>query len=462
MNVFDVLQLLVLLSFVTINGANASALVLAARALLVRERRASKLEETVLTRAGSYLPVSFIIPAYNEEATIVNSLTSLLSMHYPEFEVIVANDGSKDGTLAELTSAFGLVATVASPLRFTQHEPVRGAWRSTTHPNLVVVDKDNGGRADALNAALEQARFPLVVATDADSLIDPEALQRAGTRFLDAPTLMGLGGTIRVVNEADVVGGAVKAARTPRNFIARWQMLEYTRAFVAARTAMSHIGCLISISGAFGLFRRSALMAVGGFRPDTVGEDLELTLRLHRYFRDRREPYKLEFMIDPVCWTQVPEERRVLRSQRDRWHRGLWETLWIHRHMLFNPRYGRIGMLALPYALFVEGITPVLEVTGYVTIVVLALTGNLAMPFAAAFFALAVLYGMLVGLGSAALDLTLPHSPKRLDDRLRLLNAVVTETLWYRPWLAFVRVVAMFRIRSSRGSWGQMTRKRFS
>ena len=462
MNVLEVFQLGVLLAFLTVNGAGASSLVLTARTLLMRERRQSLLEESVLTRAGSYLPVSFIIPANNEQATIVNSLTSLLAMHYPEFEVVVANDGSNDETLEVMRDAFGLVPSVPSPLRFTKHAPVVGAWRSVTHPNLIVVDKVKGGKADALNAALEQAQYPLVAAIDADSLVDPQALQRAGTRFLDAPTLMGLGGTIRVVNEALIVDGAVKSARTPRNFLARWQLLEYTRAFIAARTAMSHVGCMISISGAFGLFRRSALVAVGGFRSDTVAEDLELTIRMHRHFRDRHEPYKLEFMIDPVCWTQVPEAPKDLRSQRDRWHRGLLETLWIHRRMLFNPRYGRIGLVALPYAWLVEGLSPILEVLGYVMIVVLAITGRLDAPFAAAFLALAVLYGMLVGLGAAALDLTLPHSPKALKDRLRLLNAVVTETLWYRPWLAFVRVVAMFRIRSERGRWGQMTRKRFS
>jgi len=374
MTFLEAVQLPILLAFLVINGASAASLVIAARTLLVRERRVSTLEEKVLTRAASYLPVSFVIPAYNEVATIVPSLKSLLAMHYPEFELIVANDGSTDGTLAAVTEAFGLEASVASPLRFAQHARVTGAWRSSTHPNLVVVDKVNGGRADALNAALEQARYPLVVAIDADSLVDPDALQRAGTRFLDAPTLMGLGGTIRVVNEAEVVAGTVKTPRTPRNFLARWQMLEYTRAFVAARTAMSHVGCLISISGAFGLFRRSALIAVGGFRTDTVGEDLELTIRLHKHFRDAREPYRLEFMIDPVCWTQVPADRKSLRAQRDRWHRGLWETLWTHRGMLFNLRYGRIGMVALPYAWFVEGISPVLEVCGYLMIVVMALT----------------------------------------------------------------------------------------
>ncbi len=459
MNLVAGLQAFVLVAFLIINGSNAAALALASRAVLMRGRRQSSLEQTVLTRAASYLPVSFLIPAYNEETTIVSSLKSLLAMHYPEFEVIVANDGSKDATLEVLKEAFGLVESLPGPRRFAQHAPLRSAWRSTTHAGLLVVDKENGGRADAINAALEQARYPVVVVTDADSLIDPVALQKAGTRFLDAPHLMGMGGTIRVVNEAAVVGGAVLEPRTPRNFIARWQQLEYLRAFIAARAAMSQVGCLISISGAFGLFRRSALLTVGGLRVDTVGEDLELTIRLHRHSRDGHLGHRFEFMIDPVCWTQVPDEPKVLGAQRDRWHRGLWETIWTHRSMLMNPRYGRIGLAALPYAWFVEGVSPVLEVTGYLIVLGLAVTGNLDTPFAFAFLGLSVLYGMLVGLTSAALDQALPHSPRGLGDRYRMLVAVVTENLGYRQWLAVVRVVAMFRIRSSRGKWGKMTRK---
>ncbi len=462
MAILSTLELLVLATFIVINGANAASLVLSARTLVMRDRRVSELEEKVLTRASTYIPVSFIIPAYNEEATIVSSLRSLLSMHYPEFEVVVTNDGSKDDTLEALKREFAMAPCEPSPRSFAPHAELRGAWRSVTHPNLMVLDKANGGRSDAINAALEQARFPLVVITDADSLIDPTALMRAGTRFLDTPELIGLGGTIRVVNEADVIDGAVRQARTPRNMLARLQLLEYIRAFVAARVAMSAVGCLISISGAFGIFRRNALLEVGGMRTDTVGEDLELTIRLHKHYRDKGVPYRLEFMVDPVCWTQVPDRAKVLGAQRDRWHRGLWETLWIHKDMIFNPRYGRIGLVALPYALYVEGISPILELTGYLLIVILAITGHLNTPFAAAFLSLSVLYGMLVGLGAAALDLTLPHSSKLLSDRLRLLNAVVTEALWYRPWMAFVRVVATFRVRSSRGKWGVMVRKRFS
>ncbi len=462
MTVADYLQLFVLLAFMIVNGSSAAALVLAARTVLLREGRLSVLEEKILTRTSTFMPVSFLIPAYNEEATIVSSIKSLLAMHYPRFEVIIANDGSRDATLNVLIEAFAMIPSVASPRRFANHTQVLGVLRSTTYPNLVVVDKVNGGRADALNAALEQAIYPLVVVTDADSLIDPGALQRVGTRFLDTPTLLGVGGTIRVVNEAVVVGGAVKEVRTPRNFIARWQFLEYLRAFMAARTAMSAIGCLISISGAFGIFRRAALMEVGGLRTDTVGEDFELSIRLHRHYRDLGLPYRLEFLVDPVCWTQVPEEAKILRGQRDRWHRGLWETLWLHRDMLFRPRYGRIGSLALPYVWFVEGISPVLEVFGYLVILFLAVTGGLDAPFVAAFLALTVFYGMLVGLASAALDQTLVHSPKGMGDRYRLLVAILTENLGYRQWLAVVRVIAMFRIRSSRGKWGAMTRRRFS
>lgn len=462
MNVIAVVQLAVLVVFTVINSAQIGALVLASRTMLLRDRRVSPLEATVMTRASTYLPVSFIVPAYNEQETIVSSVRSLLAMHYPEFEVIVANDGSTDEMLARLVKAFALQPISPNPHRFTEHAPVRGAYRSRSNPNLVVVDKENGGRADALNAAMEQARYPLVVAIDADSLVDPGALQLAGTRFLDDPKLMALGGSIRLVNEAEVSDGTVRAAHTPRNFLARWQHLEYVRAFTVARAAMSQIGCLTLISGAFGVFRRSALIAVGGYRVDTVGEDFELTVRLHKYFRDRGEPYRIQYLMDAVCWTQVPEDAGVLRSQRDRWHRGLWETLWAHKDMLFNPRYGRIGMLGLPYMWFVEGMSPVMEVAGYLLVLILGVTGNLDARFAAAFFALALLYGLLVSLGSTALDLVLPRSPRRAIDRLRLFNAVATESLWYRPWLAYVRLVATFGIRAKRGKWGAMTRRSFS
>lgn len=461
MSVIDLLQMVVLVVFTAINGGYAASLVLASRTLLMRDRRSSALEDTAMARAGNYLPVSFLVPAYNEEATIVASIRSLLAMHYPGFEVIVVSDGSSDGTMAVMKEAFDLVPSAPLPLRVAPHAPLRSAWRSRSHPNLIVLDKENGGKADALNAALEQAHFPVVAAIDADSLVDPSALLRAGARFHDRPDLVALGGTIRVVNDATEVDGAVREARTPRNFLARWQQLEYVRAFLAARTALSHVGCLMLVSGAFGLFRRGALIEVGGYRTDTVGEDFELGVRLHRHFRDKRVPYAIEYMIEPLCWTQVPEDAATLRRQRDRWHRGLWETLWAHRAMLFNPRYGRIGMIAVPHAWFFEGLAPLVEVAGYLLVVALAFTGNLEPIFAAAFFALAILYGVLVSLASGALEIVLPQAPSRLGDRIRMLNAVVTENLGYRPWLAVVRTIAMFTIRRRRGTWGVMTRKRF-
>lgn len=463
MNVIDAVQLAVLFAFTVINGAQIGGLIMASRTMLLRDRRVSTLEATVMTRASTYLPVSFIVPAYNEQETIVSSVRSLLAMHYPEFEVIVANDGSTDDMLARLQEAFALRPIAPNPHRFTQHAPVKGAYRSRSNPNFVVVDKENGGRADALNAAMEQARYPLVVAIDADSLVDPGALQLAGTRFLDDPRLMGLGGSIRLVNEAEVSDGTVRAAHTPRNFLARWQHLEYVRAFTVARAAMSQIGCLTLISGAFGVFRRSALIAVGGYRVDTVGEDFELTVRLHRYFRDRGETYRIQYLMDAVCWTQVPEEAAVLRSQRDRWHRGLWETLWAHKDMLFNPRYGRIGWLAFPYFFILEGLGPVIEFIAYLYFFYMLFVmepGSLL--FMTTFFLVAFVLGIALSLVSICLEeLSFKRYPK-LSDLLQLFLLSVIESFGYRQLNAWWRIQGVYTFLTGNKEWGKMERKGFN
>ena len=290
-----------------------------------------------------------IAPAYNEAATMEESLRGLLTLYYPNLEVVVVNDGSKDGTMAVLIEQFDLVPTHPIYNRRIETKQVRSLFRSRSYPSLVVIDKDNGGKADALNAGLNVAVGELVCAIDADTLIEPDAIQRMVRPFLLKDDVVAARGTIRVVNGCRVVHGRVVDTRVPRRPVPGFQVGEYTRAFLFGRLGWNRLGGNLIISGGFGLFRREAIIAAGGYAHDTVGEDIELVLRLRRQGYELNQPCRVEFIPDPVAWTEVPNSLRVLASQRDRWHRGLADAMWRHRRVLLNPRYGALGMVVYPY-----------------------------------------------------------------------------------------------------------------
>jgi cellulose synthase/poly-beta-1,6-N-acetylglucosamine synthase-like glycosyltransferase len=295
-------------------------------------------------------PVSIIATAYNEQANIVESIRSLLTLHYPRFEVIVVNDGSTDRTLEILTESFGLRQVPRSFEYLVPCRPIRGAYESTTYPNLVVVDKENGGcKADATNGGLNFAMYPLVCVLDADSVLDDNALLRTVLPFLQDPgRTVGTGGSVRIVNGCEVRAGRVTRVRLPWRFVPLVQVVEYLRGFLFARMGWSRLNALPIISGAFGVFDKRLILKAGGYAPDSLGEDFEMVIRLHRYIGDHRLPYRLRFVPDPVCWTEVPETLRVLHRQRSRWHRGLLDTILRHRPMIGRPRYGAVGLLSLP------------------------------------------------------------------------------------------------------------------
>lgn len=326
-------------------------------------------------------PVSILLPAFNEEVGIVESVRSLLRLRYPEFELLVVNDGSTDGTLDLLRREFELVPAHKALRDTIPCAPVVGTYASLRHPELWVIDKVNGGKADALNAAIGGARFPYVCAVDADAIIEEDALLRVAKPIIDDPQLVAAtGGIVRIANGCVIDRGVVTQVALPRSKLATLQVVEYFRAFLVGRMGWSRLGSLLIISGAFGMFHRPTVEAVGGYWTSTVGEDVELVIRLHRYLKSRGEPYRIEFVPDPVCWTEAPEDVRTLSRQRRRWQRGLAEALWRHRSMCGNPRYGALGVLALPYFLVFELIGPVLEVIAYLTIPLAASLGLLCRP----------------------------------------------------------------------------------
>lgn len=408
-------------------------------------------------------PISILAPAFNETSNILESVRSLLSLEYPLFEVIVVNDGSTDSTLDRLVAAFELKKTQRVFRKSIETAPVRGIYASPRESKLVVVDKVNGGKADALNAGLNVARYPLFCAIDADSLIDRDALLKVVRPFQEDPErTIGVGGIVRLSNGCMVQGGQVVRVGMPRNTLARFQVVEYLRAFLGGRMGMSLLNCLLIISGAFGVFRKDIALEIGGYRTDTIGEDMDFVIRLRRHCHEQRRPFRISFIPDPICWTEAPENLRTLVRQRNRWHRGLVESLTHSFRMFLNPRYGVTGLLAMPFYVIFEMLGPLLEFFGYMLFAVFLVTGNVNHPFAVQFFLLAVVYGTLLSLAAVLLEeISLQRYP-RMADIVVIVVFAVLENFLYRQFLSLVRAKALLDFLRGKREWGQMARKGFS
>jgi cellulose synthase/poly-beta-1,6-N-acetylglucosamine synthase-like glycosyltransferase len=408
-------------------------------------------------------PVALLVPAYNEQATLVDNVRSLLSLHYPRFEIIVVNDGSTDGTLDTVVSAFGLRRVTRAYEQAVPHRPVRGLYRSPDIPNLLVVDKENGGKSDALNAAISISRCPLFCAVDADSLLETDALLRAVQPFVADPTrVVAVGGTVRIANGSQVRAGRVVQIGIPRSWLVRFQIVEYFRAFLLARLALSRFNVLTVVSGAFGIFRRRTAVEAGGYSRDVLTEDLEIVVKIHRLMLERQRDYLIRFIPEPVCWTEAPESLRVLSRQRTRWHRGALETFVRHASMLFNPRYGRMGFIGFGQMLIVDVLDPPFEVAGYVLIPLLWAFGVLSIEYLLAFCALSISFGIFISVTSLVLqELELRHLP-RARHLVTLAIAAVLENFGYRQVNNLWRVVALWRyLRGTPQRWGDMSRAGF-
>ncbi|MCB0837137.1 MAG: glycosyltransferase, partial [Bacteroidetes bacterium] len=317
--------------------------------------------------------ISLLVPAYNEEVSIVDCVRTLLKLDYPAYEVVVINDGSKDDTFEKLATHFNLVPkeTVVSPVLHSHF--VRGVYEDTQFP-LKVIDKENGGKADAINAGINYSDGEYVCTIDADSILDESALKKVIEPFVTSPDTMVSGGQLAASNGLHIKDNKIVKAETPTNIWVIWQIIEYIRSFMISRTGLSRIDALLIMSGAFSLYRKSEVEAVGGFLSkvndhpyvtETVGagkhtvcEDMEIVVRLYRHRKQQKQKAKVVFLPSPVCWTEVPEKGINLYKQRSRWHQGLAESLFLHREIMLEPAYGMLGMLGLPYYFFFELLAP--------------------------------------------------------------------------------------------------------
>lgn len=441
---------------------NLSYLALNFLSLAALKRRAEEELLDDLPQSWSRLapPISVIVPAYNEETTIAASVRSMLQLTYPEFEIIVLNDGSRDGTLEVLKKAFELLPVdepLSQPLPSAE---VLSSWRSAIHPNLRVIDKANGGKADAINAGINAARYPLFCAVDADSILQRDSLQRIVRPFVNDPELAAAGGTVRIANGCDISGGYLKRVGLPSNLLALFQVVEYLRAFLFGRMGWSAIGGLLIISGAFGLFRKEVVLRVGGFRPKSIGEDMELVVRMHDVLRKAGEPCRIEFVPDPVCWTDAPEDWNTLRNQRIRWQRGLSESLSFNRGLLFSRHGGVPGWLAFPFFALFEWLGPLVELGGYIFMAVAWTLGAISLQALFAFLFVAIGLGILLSVSGLLLEEMSFHLYPKRRHLLILLGVVVLENFGYRQVNSWWRLVGLWRwARNKESQWGVMTRK---
>jgi cellulose synthase/poly-beta-1,6-N-acetylglucosamine synthase-like glycosyltransferase len=419
-------------------------------------RRFGRVGEMLSSRTSP--PITIVIPAYNEATGIVDSVRSMSIVKYPRFEIVVTNDGSSDDTLQSLIDAFDL-EKVKIPYRpDLECAPVRAIYRGRSGVDITVIDKDNGGRADALNAGINAARHPYVLCTDADVILDPDCLVHAMQRVVeDRERTVGVGGNVRPLNGSRVELGHLIESSVPQGLIARMQILEYVRTFLASRPGWSWMNALPNVSGAFGIWKKSVVVEVGGFTRGHMGEDMDLTMRVHRHLLDSKIPYRIVYEPSAVIWTEVPDTARVLRRQRIRWHRGLMATVKDFLGMTFNPRYRQLGMVSWGGFVLFEYLAPIIEFVGWIVVPTAWALGALNTSALGAM--LLVAFGM--GLMNSIIALLLDESYGYFNspaDTSRLIAVAVIENFGLRQMTVLWRIRAVIGGKGTR-NWGNMERR---
>jgi cellulose synthase/poly-beta-1,6-N-acetylglucosamine synthase-like glycosyltransferase len=464
-SIMDVTSTPILTYFFLINTSYLVLIVLAAIEFTRHMRRLPFADMDAIAGSPLTMPVSVLVPAYNEEVGIVASVQAIMALRYPQHEVVVVDDGSKDGTSQAMIDAFGLVRV---PSIVPDDVPTKGKVEavfvpSDGHTPITLVRTLNGGRSSAINVGINAARYPLVAVIDADSILDPDALLVVSKPFADDPRrVVATGGVIRAVNGCRVIAGRVVDVAMPQGWLARIQVMEYLRAFLIGRTGWSRAGALMIVSGAFGLFRRDVVVEVGGLDVECIGEDFELVTKIHKRMREEQRDYRVVFVSEPVCWTEVPPTRAVLASQRKRWHRGLWEVLWKYRGLAGNGRYGRIGLVGLPYFWLFELIAPLLEFFGVLIVPLGLALGVVQVRYAIMFLTLAYGYAIFVSVAALCVEEFSFHRYTRWNDLAIAVASCVAENLGYRQLTAVWRLQGWWAaVRGARQEWGTMTRQGF-
>jgi len=447
----------ILAYFLILNVCNLLLNILALTS--IKSRQEKRLEELPQLHSDLQLPVSILVPAFNESVTIASSVRSLLQLSYSNYEIIVINDGSQDDTMAVLQREFALIPLPpAYPVQIPTGQ-VHGIFQSTCHIQLRVIDKANGGKADALNAGINLARYSLFCGVDADSVLERDSLQHVIRPFLRDPTVVATGGTVRVANGCQFKNGHLNEVALPQNPLALFQIVEYVRAFLLSRLGWSALNGVLIISGAFGVFKKAVVVAAGGYRTKAMGEDMELVVRIHRLLRAQKERYRIVFVPEPVCWTETPEDFKTLRTQRIRWQRGLCESLVANWGLMLSRNPGVVGGIAFPFMVLFELLGPLIELGGYLFMVIVWAAGWVSLDIVYAFLFVSIGLGTLLSISSLLLEEMIFHLHKTRHLALLVLFALL-ENLGYHQLSSYWRLIGLYRwVNEKEGNWGLMKRK---
>lgn len=407
------------------------------------------------------LPISLLIPAYNEQENVVQNIKSLMKLDYPEFEIIVVNDGSTDSTHDLIVQAFGLYEIETAIKASIPTQNIRGVYYNIEYPNLLYIDKENGGKSDALNTGINASKYPLFACLDADSRLEKDSLLKLSLEFLKNSETIVAGGLVRIANGSRIRDGEFEGFTMPKRMVERFQIVEYYRSFLSGRVSWGVTNSMLIVSGAFGVFKKQPVIEVGGYKTNTIGEDMEIVVRLHKYMRKHRIKYKVIFVEDSVCWTQGPMSMKDIRSQRRRWQIGLLDTLLAHKTMFLNPRYGVVGLFAVPYNWIFELLGAVIEVLGFFIIPFSLVMGELNMFFFIMYFLLSVLLGIILSIGSLILEQFTHKGTMTAKQCIAISLYAVLENFGYRQMIMLFRVEGILKYRKLRKTWGKIKRKEF-
>lgn len=425
-------------------------------------RKKKYLNEISIKSSENYVPISILVPAYNEEATIVDCINSLSYLEYSEYEIIVIDDGSKDDTSKVVIDNFNL-KKISRPIRKVvkckEEEEIYEGY-TFNNKKIILVRKKNGGKADALNMGINISKYPLFVSLDADSILQRDSLSNIARPFMEDDTTVAVGGNIKVANQVVLDKGQVVKTFSPKKLLVIFQLIEYYRVFLTTRVWFNKFNGNLIISGAFGLFRKSSVVNIGGYDTNTIGEDMDLVVKLHSFYRKNKLPYTIKYSYDAICWSQVPEKYKDFKGQRRRWHIGLMTTLINHKYILFNFRYGIVGTFSFVYFLIYELLSCVLDVVGVVVIILSYFTGLLNSQFLFIFLFVYIFYSMLISITSIILENYVFNHIASKATIVKLILFSSIESFGYRQICSWCRLTGIIGYRKRKHEWNKISRKK--